>query len=67
MKISDLQAAKDMHDREYLKKQFSQARKTIETGGIVRVEKELSDTRVETVHVIDNLDDLKLLEITYLQ
>lgn len=66
MKISDLQSAKDTNNRKYLEEQFRAARKTLEAGGTVRVEQEFSDTRVETVHIIDNLDDLKLFENKYL-
>jgi len=66
MKISDLQSATDTNNRKYLEEQFRAARKTIEAGGTVRVEQEFSDTRVETVHIIDNLDDLKLFEKKYL-
>jgi phosphoribosylformimino-5-aminoimidazole carboxamide ribonucleotide (ProFAR) isomerase len=66
MKISDLQSARDTNNRKYLEEQFRAARKTLEAGGTVRVEQEFSDTRVETVHIIDNLDDLKLFENKYL-
>ena len=66
MKISDLQSAKDMNNRKYLEEQFQAARKMVEEGGIIRVEKELSDTRVETVHVIENFDDLKRFEKKFL-
>ncbi|NOR10583.1 MAG: hypothetical protein GQ541_03735 [Desulfovibrionaceae bacterium] len=66
MKISDLQSAMDTNNRKYLEEQFRAARKTLEAGGTVRVEQEFSDTRVETVHIIDNLDDLKLFENKYL-
>lgn len=66
MKISNLQSARDTNNRKYLEEQFRAARKTLEAGGTVRVEQEFSDTRVETVHIIDNLDDLKLFENKYL-
>lgn len=66
MKISDLQSARDTNNRKYLEEQFRAARKTLEAGGTVRVEQEFSDARVETVHIIDNLDDLKLFENKYL-
>ncbi|MCK5196160.1 MAG: hypothetical protein KAQ71_20270 [Desulfobulbaceae bacterium] len=56
----------DTNNRKYLEEQFRAARKTLEAGGTVRVEQEFSDTRVETVHIIDNLDDLKLFENKYL-
>lgn len=66
MKLSDLQSARDTNNKKYLEEQFRAARKTLEAGGTVRVEQEFSDTRVETVHIIDNLDDLKLFEKKYL-
>ena len=66
MKISNLQSARDTNNRKYLEEQVRAARKTLEAGGTVRVEQEFSDTRVETVHIIDNLDDLKLFENKYL-
>jgi hypothetical protein len=66
MKISNLQSARDTNNRKYLEEQFRAARKIIEAGGTVRVEQEFSDSSIETVHIIDNLDDLKLFENKYL-
>jgi hypothetical protein len=66
MKISDLQVARDSNNIKFLQEQFSSANKIIAGGGSVRVEQEYSDGSVETIHVIDSLEELKRLEKKYL-
>ena len=66
MKISDLKSAKEMNNRKYLEKQFEAARRAIEAGETVRVEQEFSDKRIETVHVINDLDELKHFKKKYI-
>lgn len=66
LKVAELQAASDNKDRKTLSELFASARKVLEGGGEVRLDKEYSDAAVETVHVLDSLDELRRLEEKYL-
>ncbi len=56
--ISKLEEAKNTSNEEWLKKTFTQARGVIEAGGIVNLIQQYSDSHLELVSVIDNLDGL---------
>jgi len=55
---SKLEEAHNTSDREWLEKTFSEARRVIEEGGRVNVTQQFSDTSVELVAIIDNLEGL---------
>lgn len=57
--LSELQAARNTHNRKLLEERFNRAGKTLAAGGVVRVVQEFSDTRTETVHIIDTEDELR--------
>jgi hypothetical protein len=66
LRLSDLQTARARNDLTRLREMFVIARKILEAGGRVRVEEEFSDTTVETVKFIANVEELKEFETHYL-
>jgi hypothetical protein len=66
LRLSDLQTARARNDLTRLREMFGIARKILKTGGRVRVEEEFSDTTVETVKFIANVEELKEFETHYL-
>lgn len=56
--ISKLEEAKNTSNEEWLEKTFTQARGVIEAGGIVNLIQQYSDSHLELVSVIDNLEGL---------
>lgn len=63
---SELQSAGAKEDQKFLLKRFCEARDFLEKGGTIRFEKEYSDGNVETVHVINSVDELAKLQEKYL-
>ena len=66
LKMSELKSAGERKDLKTLSELFASARKVLESGGEVRLDKEYSDAAVETVHVIDSVEGLQRLEEKYL-
>ncbi|MFN2365443.1 MAG: hypothetical protein ABR523_03150 [Desulfurivibrionaceae bacterium] len=66
LKVSELQSAREGKDRQSVRERFAAAREALDKGGKVRLNKEYSDGVVETVHLIDNVAELKKLEEQYL-
>lgn len=56
--ISKLEEAKNTANSEWLETTFSKASKVLEAGGIIKIIEQFSDTHLETVSVVDNLEAL---------
>lgn len=56
--ISRLEEAQSTSDRQWLDKTFTRARQVIEAGGRVSLTQRYSDSSLELVSIIDNLEGL---------
>ena len=56
--ISKLEEAKNTSNSDWLDETFTKAREVIENGGIVNLIQQYSDSHLELVSVIDNLEGL---------
>ena len=56
--ISKLEEAKNTSDSEWLDNTFTKAREVVEAGGIVNLVQQYSDSHIEMVSVIDNMEGL---------
>lgn len=56
--ISKLEEAKNTSNGDWLDETFAKAREVIENGGIVNLIQQYSDTHLELVSIIDNLEGL---------
>ena len=58
LELSKLEEAKNTSNTEWLDATMTEAREVIEAGGIVNLIQQFSDSHLETVSVIDNLEGL---------
>lgn len=56
--LSKLEEAHNTSDREWLNTTFDKARHVIESGGMVKIDQQFSDTSMELVAIIDNMEGL---------
>jgi len=66
IRISKLEEAHNLSDREWLEETFKKARQIIEADGRVTITQEFSDRSSELISVIDSLEELKHLFKKYL-
>ena len=55
---SKLEEAHNTSNREWLDSTFEKARQVIENGGTINITQQFSDTSIELVAIIDNLEGL---------
>jgi hypothetical protein len=66
IRLSDLEAAKNTNDIGFLEGQLATARKVIQAGGTVKIQQQLSDATMETLHVLDTLELVESFLSNYL-
>ena len=66
IRLSDLETARDSKDTRYLREQLEAGRKTLQKGGTVRIQQQFSDASVETLHVLDTVEQLEKFMGKYL-
>jgi hypothetical protein len=66
IRLSDLETAKNTNDIGFLEGQLATARKVIQAGGTVKIQQQLSDATMETLHVLDTLELVESFLSNYL-
>jgi hypothetical protein len=67
IRLSDLETAKNTNDIGFLEGQLATARKVIQAGGTVKIQQQLSDATMETLHVLDTLELVESFLSNYLK
>lgn len=67
IRISAMETAQNQGDTKFLREQLKTATDTIRQGGTVRIQQQFSDASLETLHVLDTLEQVEKFMSKYLE
>jgi len=66
IRMSDLETAKNNKNTDYLREQLEAGKQALRRGDTVRILQQFSDASVETLHVLDTVEQLEKFMDKYL-